>query len=50
MIVEISWESVVFVGAVLGAAAAIWKWLSGGVSWINKPSQNARENKQVTLC
>ena len=47
MTVEISLESVVFAAAVLGAVAVIWKWLNGGVSWINKPSENEHHIEEL---
>lgn len=48
MIIEITWESVVFAATALGAIAVIWKWVNGGVSWINKPKENEHSIEELS--
>ena len=43
MHVTLTWESVVSAGAVLGALAALWKYLGGAVARYNQPNKNERE-------
>lgn len=48
MTLELTWESIVFAGGVLGAIALIWKWLSGGVDLIKKPAENEHHIEKLS--
>lgn len=40
MTLNLTWESIIFAAAVLGAVAVILKWISGGVNFVKKPIEN----------
>lgn len=48
MTLEVTWESIVFSGAVLGAIALIWKWISGGVEMAKKPTENEKRIEELS--
>lgn len=40
MHITLTFENVIFAASVLGAVAVIWKWISGSVSFVRKPTEN----------
>jgi hypothetical protein len=48
MTLNLTWDSIIFAAAVLGAVAVILKWVYGGINFMKKPAENEHSIEELS--